>query len=290
MIEAKRQQRIMRSSAMSNMRKEKMFEKKLNFILRIRGKKEELETRVGRDALVRAVVKTLGGRNDQDVVALPLRHSNWYWSSSVSSKIKFSTSNTSSNNKFNNHEIADIAICLSLSSQQNAKDVLRNVRSKLPHTKLFSTSISCDIVSEGHVKVSEGMGRIRLGARSGLVIECALYGTIAGCSGAVNRKRREDDEEEQECLDVTIALQFQVRDSRLELPGNISKSDFLGFANPRKRQAFKRRRKQTNENPLRLVIEYTFEKKRYRYVCPETFPLVLPNITATCMGDASRVS
>ena len=72
------------------------------------------------------------------------------------------------------------------------------------------------IVTEGIVNVSDGVGRVRLGARSGLVIERALYGTIAGCSSAVKSKEEEDDDEE--CMNVTIALQFQVRDSSLELP------------------------------------------------------------------------
>lgn len=121
------------------------------------------------------------------------------------------------------------------------------------------------------------------------MIERALYGTIAGCSSAVKSKEEEDDDEE--CMNVTIALQFQVRDSSLELPGNMSKSEFLGFADPRKHRVSRklRRRNAPSGEPLRLVVDYTYEKKRYRYVCPETFPLVLPNRAATCLGDVDVV-
>ena len=279
LIEAKRQQRIMRSSAMSNMQNEKLYDRKLNLILRLRGEKEKLET-CRRDDLVRALVKILG-RNDQDVLVLPLRRSNWYWTSSVSSKMKFTTDS-------NGIVTADIAICLTLTKDQDAKDVLRNFSSISTLSNMFE---NFSIVTEGIVNVSDGVGRVRLGARSGLVIERALYGTIAGCSSVVKRSN-DDDDDDKECMNVTIALQFQVRDSSLELPGNMSKSEFLGFADPRKHRVSRKRRRRRNApsgEPLRLVVDYTYEKKRYRYVCPETFPLVLPNRAATCLGDVDVV-
>ena len=288
LVEAKRQQRIMQSSAMSNMQNERLYDRKLNLILRLRGTKERLET-CRREDLVRALVKVLG-RNDQDVLVLPLRRSNWYWTSSVSSKLKF-VDNTNGNKI----ETADIAICLTLNADQDAKDVLRKFsNSTSALSKLFE---NFSIVSEGAVNVSDGIGRVRLGARSGLVIERALYGTIAGCSSVVAKRRDDDDDDEdEECMNVTIALQFQVKDSSLELPGNMSKSEFLGFADPRlksrvSRRSRRRRGDVQNDDgePLRLVVDYTYEKKRYRYACPETFPLVLPNRAATCLGDASVV-
>lgn len=133
---------------MSNMQNERLYDRKLNLILRLRGEKEKLET-CRREDLVRALVKMLG-RNDQDVLVLPLRRSNWYWTSSVSSKMKFTADS-------NGIVTADIAICLTLTKDQDAKDVLRNFSSTSTLSNMFE---NFSIVTEGIVNVSDGVGRV----------------------------------------------------------------------------------------------------------------------------------
>ncbi|KAJ1673242.1 hypothetical protein EV182_005628, partial [Spiromyces aspiralis] len=96
-------------------------------------------------------------------------------------------------------------------------------------------------------------------ASHGLVINRALYGDF-GPSEVSELKVLDVPR----AVDVTIPLQSLVTDSKLVLPGGISKSQLIGFYDP------------SFGKPKKLVVEYTFRDQRHVVTVEDRDPLALP--------------
>ena len=107
--------------------------------------------------------------------------------------------------------------------------------------------------------------------KKGLVILKAYYGS------AVNIGIEEKVKNMEEVIDVTIPIQFMVKDSKVRLYAG-SKQDYMGFWNP-----------VSKETPCRLYVRYSFNEKVYEIEVDGDEPLYLPTCRANCLGEEKDV-
>ena len=107
--------------------------------------------------------------------------------------------------------------------------------------------------------------------KKGLVIRAASYGSAANIGIPEKVKNME------EVIDVTIPIQFMVKDSRVRLYAG-SKQDYMGFWNP-----------VSKDSSCRLYVRYSFNGKVYEIEVDGDEPLYLPTCRANCLGEEDEV-
>lgn len=107
--------------------------------------------------------------------------------------------------------------------------------------------------------------------KKGLVILRGVY----GCAESVKVPAKVAQMEG--AMDVTTALQFMVKESKLRLYAG-SKKEYMGFWRP------------AEEEKVRLVVRYQYGDKVYEVEVGDAEPLYLPAFRATLIGDADSVN
>lgn len=107
--------------------------------------------------------------------------------------------------------------------------------------------------------------------KKGLVILRGVY----GCAESVKVPAKVQQMEG--ALEVTTALQFMVKESRLRLYAG-SKKEYMGFWRP------------AEAEKVRLLVRYQYGDKVYEVEVGDAEPLYLPAFRATLIGDADSVN
>ena len=107
--------------------------------------------------------------------------------------------------------------------------------------------------------------------KKGLVILKGVY----GCAESVKVPAKVQQMEG--ALEVTTALQFMVKESRLRLYAG-SKKEYMGFWRP------------VEAEKVRLLVRYQYGDKVYEVEVGDAEPLYLPAFRATLIGDADSVN
>ena len=107
--------------------------------------------------------------------------------------------------------------------------------------------------------------------KKGLVILRGVY----GCAESVKVPAKVQQMEG--ALEVTTALQFMVKESRLRLFAG-SKQEYMGFWRP------------VEAEKVRLLVRYQYGDKVYEVEVGDAEPLYLPAFRATLIGDADSVN
>lgn len=123
--------------------------------------------------------------------------------------------------------------------------------------------------------------RAKEAKKNGLVILSAVYGRanavgvpekVKACEGA---------------MDVTVVLQFMVKDSILKLYAG-SKQGLMGFWAMEEEEEEKKEKKE-GENELVLYVRYSYGGKVWEVTVNDLEPLYLPAFRAMELGDVNQV-
>lgn len=113
--------------------------------------------------------------------------------------------------------------------------------------------------------------------KKGLVILRAFYGDEAALGNAELGVGNAESSGKRRALDVTVALQFMVKESKLRLYAG-SKKDYIGFCD-------------VSEGPekTKLYVRYVFNGFVYELEVDDAEPVYLPAFRATLLGSEDLV-
>ncbi|OZJ06975.1 hypothetical protein BZG36_00249 [Bifiguratus adelaidae] len=101
-------------------------------------------------------------------------------------------------------------------------------------------------------------------SKDGLVIVEALYGNLSKLSERANGHLGDTNKEDEPIIDVTIAIQALVNDSKLTIPGGTSKSNIMGFCDP------------CLGEKKKLLIRYKFQHRQHEVIVDDTSAVACP--------------